>query len=261
MHSADRLQPALGSACPDARIRKTWLAGPLRVANLGQAVDLTYPAEQLGTGSTYSMRWPTEVTPSRTCWRTPSGDADPGHGGVGARRRCGDPPSRGEAARETGMIGPAGTPAEAAGFGFNVLHTAASRVAALDLGFVPGEGGRDVAGIVDGAQKGEIDSFICSRRRVAVDHLGRAFNRLSGQPRRRRREQRRRDPSRRGVHREGWLFVNFEGRVQEAQRATFPPATPRGLGDPAGAVGNAGPAVAVRQSGSGARGDRRPGAA
>src|SRR5690606_22151362 len=41
--------------------------------------------------------------------------------------------------------------------GFNVLHTAAARVAGLDLGFLPGEGGRDVAGILDGAQKGEID--------------------------------------------------------------------------------------------------------
>ena len=41
--------------------------------------------------------------------------------------------------------------------GFNVLHTAAARVGGLDLGFVPGEGGRDVAGILDGARSGEID--------------------------------------------------------------------------------------------------------
>ena len=33
----------------NARIRKTWLAGPLKVANIGPAVDLTYPVEQLGT--------------------------------------------------------------------------------------------------------------------------------------------------------------------------------------------------------------------
>ena len=35
--------------------------------------------------------------------------------------------------------------------GFNVLHTAASRVGGLDLGFVPGEGGRDTAAICAGA--------------------------------------------------------------------------------------------------------------
>src|ERR1700744_3125149 len=33
----------------NARIPKTWLAGPLKVANIGPAVDLTYPVEQLGT--------------------------------------------------------------------------------------------------------------------------------------------------------------------------------------------------------------------
>ena len=40
--------------------------------------------------------------------------------------------------------------------GFNVLHTAAARVAGLDMGFVPGKGGADVAGIVAGAQSGAI---------------------------------------------------------------------------------------------------------
>ena len=33
---------------------------------------------------------------------------------------------------------------------FNVLHTAASRVAGLDLGFVPGQGGLDAAVIANG---------------------------------------------------------------------------------------------------------------
>ncbi|MBV9974745.1 MAG: NADH-quinone oxidoreductase subunit G, partial [Hyphomicrobiales bacterium] len=32
----------------NARIRKTWLASGLKVANIGEAVDLTYPVEQLG---------------------------------------------------------------------------------------------------------------------------------------------------------------------------------------------------------------------
>ena len=41
--------------------------------------------------------------------------------------------------------------------GFNVLHTRGGRVGGLDLGFVPGAGGRDVAGILAGAQSGEIE--------------------------------------------------------------------------------------------------------
>jgi NADH-quinone oxidoreductase subunit G len=39
--------------------------------------------------------------------------------------------------------------------GFNVLHTAAARVGGLDLGFVPGEGGRDVG--ASSRPSGEID--------------------------------------------------------------------------------------------------------
>ena len=37
--------------------------------------------------------------------------------------------------------------------GFNVLHTAAARVAGLDMGFLPGEGGRDMAGILAGRRR------------------------------------------------------------------------------------------------------------
>src|SRR5690606_2178823 len=41
--------------------------------------------------------------------------------------------------------------------GYNLLNRAASRVAALDLGFLPGEGGRDLEGILSGAEAGEIE--------------------------------------------------------------------------------------------------------
>ena len=41
--------------------------------------------------------------------------------------------------------------------GFNVLHTAASRVGGLDLGFVPGEGGLDAPAM---AKAGALDVLI-----------------------------------------------------------------------------------------------------
>jgi NADH-quinone oxidoreductase subunit G len=124
-------------------------------------------------------------------------------------------------ASDTGMIGPAGSAAEGGWNGFNVLHTAASRVAALDLGFVKG---RDVAGIVDGAQKGEIDFvYLLGADEFDVGHLGRAFIVYQG------------SHGDAGAHnadvvlpgaayteKEG-LYVNFEGRVQRAERAAFPP--------------------------------------
>jgi len=127
-------------------------------------------------------------------------------------------------AGDTGMIGPAGGAAEGGWNGFNILHTAASRVAALDLGFVPGQGGRDVAGIVDGAQKGEIDFiYLLGADEFDVAHLGRAFVVYHG------------SHGDAGAHhadvilpgaayteKEG-TYVNFEGRVQRAERAVFPP--------------------------------------
>ena len=47
--------------------------------------------------------------------------------------------------------------------GFAVLHTAAARVGGLDLGLVPGPGGRDVEGILAGCEKGEIAALYCWR--------------------------------------------------------------------------------------------------
>jgi NADH-quinone oxidoreductase subunit G len=127
-------------------------------------------------------------------------------------------------AAETGMIGPAGGPTEGGWNGFNVLHSAASRVGALDLEFVPGEGGRDMAGIVDGAKKGEIDFvFLLGADEFDVAHLGSAFVVYQG------------SHGDAGAHRaevilpgaayteKDGLYVNFEGRVQRARRATFPP--------------------------------------
>src|SRR5579885_1373289 len=63
-------------------------------------------------------------------------------------------------------IGPAvalTSPAERLGAGNDanrvaVLHTAASRVGGLDLGLVPGQAGRDVAGILEGCEKREIEA-------------------------------------------------------------------------------------------------------
>ncbi|MBW8709148.1 MAG: molybdopterin-dependent oxidoreductase, partial [Alphaproteobacteria bacterium] len=127
-------------------------------------------------------------------------------------------------ASDTGMIGPAGNHAEGGWNGFNILHTAASRVAALDLGFLPGAGGRDVAAMVDGAQKGEIDFiYLLGADEIDVAHLGRAFVVYQG------------SHGDAGAHHadvilpgaayteKDGLYVNFEGRVQRGRRATFPP--------------------------------------
>ena len=59
--------------------------------------------------------------------------------------------------------------------GFNVLHTAAARVGGLDLGFLPATGGKDVAGIIAGAQSGEIKTvLLLGADEIDTSKLGKA---------------------------------------------------------------------------------------
>jgi NADH-quinone oxidoreductase subunit G len=209
----------------NARIRKTWLAGNVQIAGLGVPMDQTYPVRDLGS----------DVA-------TLEGMANGSHefaeillkakrpviivGATAVARKDGGAilSLAAKIAADTGMIGPAGGPAEGGWNGFNVLHTAASRVGALDLGFEPGESGRDVAAIVDGAQKGEIEFlYLLGADEFDVAHLGHAFVVYQG------------SHGDAGAHRadvvlpgaayteKDGLYVNFEGRVQRARRATFPP--------------------------------------
>ncbi len=218
----------------NARIRKAWLASGVRIANLGPAVDLTYPAEQLGTDVNTLAAIANGTHPFAKVLadaRRPMLIL-----GQGALTRDDGAAILALAARiagDTGMIGPAGSHAEGGWNGFNILHTAASRVAALDLGFLPGPdngsgGGRDVAGIVDGAQKGEIDFiYLLGADELDLAHLGRAFIVYQG------------SHGDAGAHHadvilpgaayteKDGLYVNFEGRVQRGRRATFPPGEAR----------------------------------
>src|SRR5205807_286156 len=60
--------------------------------------------------------------------------------------------------------------------GFNVLHHAAARVGGLDLGFVPGTGGRDVAGILEGCRSGAIELlYVLGADEIDLPDTGLAF--------------------------------------------------------------------------------------
>ena len=77
--------------------------------------------------------------------------------------------------------------------GYGVLHSAASRVGALDLGFVPGEGGAERA--ADGGVRHARRPLPARRRRDR--HRAGRLRHLYRQQRRPRRHARRRDPARR----------------------------------------------------------------
>ncbi|MFZ0398408.1 MAG: NADH-quinone oxidoreductase subunit NuoG [Methyloceanibacter sp.] len=112
--------------------------------------------------------------------------------------------------------------------GFSVLHTAAARVAGLDLGLVPGKGGRDVDAILEGAEKGEIDVvYLLGADEIDTQRLGNAFVIYQG------------SHGDRGAHRadvilpgaayteKDAIYVNTEGRPQMTARAVFPPGEAR----------------------------------
>jgi NADH-quinone oxidoreductase subunit G len=209
----------------NARIRKAWLASGVKVANIGPAVDLTYPAEQLGTDIGVLGK----IADGSHAFAKVLADAQRpmivlGAGALTRKDGAAILNLAAKIAADTGMIGPTGSHAEGGWNGFNILHTAASRVAALDLDFLPLDGGRDVAGIVDGAQKGEIDFiYLLGADEFDVAHLGRSFVVYQG------------SHGDAGAHHadvilpgaayteKDGLYANFEGRVQRGRRAVFPP--------------------------------------
>jgi len=206
----------------NARIRKTWLNGALRVANIGVPHDLTYPVEQLGSGPSVLS----DIASGSHAFAKILRDAKHPMVIVGSAALTRNDGAAilnlaAKIAGDTGMIGPAASVAEGGWNGFNVLHTAASRVAGLDLGFVKG---RDMAGILDGTRKGEIDFvYLLGADEFDTHALGNAFVVYQG------------THGDAAAHRadvilpgaayteQDGLYVNFEGRVQKAERATFSP--------------------------------------
>ncbi|NIZ02099.1 NADH-quinone oxidoreductase subunit NuoG [Thalassospira lucentensis] len=107
--------------------------------------------------------------------------------------------------------------------GFNVLHTAASRVGGLDLGFVPGEGGLATNDILDGAAKGDVEVvYLLGADEIDMSKLEKAFVIYQGAMG---------DagaqaadvilPGAAYTEKNG-TYVNTEGRAQQGWRAVFP---------------------------------------
>ncbi|HXZ16637.1 MAG TPA: NADH-quinone oxidoreductase subunit NuoG, partial [Roseiarcus sp.] len=133
--------PRLEASVLNARIRKRWLRGAL-VGVIGEPADLTYRYNYLGAGP-----------------ETLAGFADhpPANKekpvlilGAGAFARPDGEAILGLAAKAALSLGVV----KEGWNGFNVLHTAASRVGGLDLGLVPGEGGLDAPAM---AKAGALD--------------------------------------------------------------------------------------------------------
>ncbi len=200
----------------NARIRKRLLAGNCPIASIGDpGVDQTYPVQMLGDDPSLLERLiddPGVLAGARRPMLIV--------GEVALRRLDG-----------AAMLAACWRLAEALGalspewHGFNVLHSAAARVGGLDIGLLPGSGGRTAAGMMSGgvdvlwllgadefdmARIGP-DTFVVYQGSHGDAGAARADVILPGAT---------------WVEKEG-TYVNTEGRVQVALRASFPPGDAR----------------------------------
>jgi NADH-quinone oxidoreductase subunit G len=214
--------PRLEAPIINARLRKRMVAGAFTVGLVGEAVDLTYGYQHLGAGpQTLS-----EIAAGTHSFSDVLKNAERPMLIVG----------QGALTRTDGaaVLAAARAIADTTGMvlgdwnGFNVLHTAASRVGGLDIGFVPGNGGKDVAAILEGAASGDVEAvYLLGADEIDTSQLTNAFVIYQGHH------------GDKGAHvadvilpgaayteKEG-TYVNTEGRVQRGRRATFPPGDAR----------------------------------
>jgi NADH-quinone oxidoreductase subunit G len=211
--------PRIEAPLVNARIHKRWRMGGVTIGHIGVKSDLGYGHDYLGAGP-----------------QTLGEVAEGRHMFAGVLKHAKRPAvivGMGALARADGaaVVSLAARVAVAAAQGadpgwqvFNVLHTAASRVAGLDIGFVPPPSSRDVAGIVAAAGQGQLDLlYLLGADEIDTIALGKAFVIYQG------------THGDAGAHRADVIlpgaayteksatYVNTEGRAQMTQRASFPP--------------------------------------
>ena len=209
--------PRKEAAVLNARIRKRWRTGQLKVGVIGTKADLTYTYDYLGAGvdslndvAAGKHSFAEVLKKAKNPIVLVGADATTRHDGAAVLSAAV------KLALDVGAV-------KEGWNGFAVLQNTASRVGALDIGFATGAGGLNVAqmttfGTLDvlfslGADEIKVPdgTFVvyigthgdAGAHRADVILPGAAYTEKSG------------------------LFVNTEGRVQMANRAGFPPGDAR----------------------------------
>ena len=214
--------PRWEASLVNARIRKRWRQGGLKIGVIGPRRDLTFPYDHLGAGP--ETLGQIAAGNSEFCQPLKAAERPMLIVGPGA------------VARADGAAVMATARAVAEGYGmvkdgwngFNVLHRAASRVGGLDLGVIPGDGGRDVAAILEGAESGAVKFvWLLGADEIEMTRLNSAFTVYQGHHG---------DAGAAAAdvilpgaaYTEKYAtFVNLEGRAQRAYRAVYPPGEAR----------------------------------
>jgi NADH-quinone oxidoreductase subunit G len=209
--------PRKEAAVLNARIRKRWRSGQLKIGVIGAKADLTYSYDYLGAG-TESL---SDLAAGKNSFAgVLKGAKHPivlvGAGAAARHDGAAVLASAAKLALDVGAIKDGWN-------GFGVLHDTASRVGALDIGFAASAGGLSAAqmttfGTLDvlfllGADEIKVPdgTFVVyigthgdrGAHRADVILPGAAYTEKSG------------------------IYVNTEGRVQMANRASFPPGEAR----------------------------------
>ncbi|WP_112752842.1 NADH-quinone oxidoreductase subunit NuoG [Agrobacterium tumefaciens] len=209
--------PRYEAAVLNARIRKRWRRGGFPIGVIGEAGELRYSYEYLGSGA-----------------ETLSDLANGSHSFIEKLKSAKNPLiiiGQGALARADGaaVLAAAAKLAVSVGAiseewnGFSVLHTAAARVGGLDIGFVPGEGGVAAAEMVTSMDV----LFLLGADEIDLSNKGAKFTVYIGSH---------------GDHgamnadvilpgaaytEKSGIWVNTEGRVQVGNRAGFAPGEAR----------------------------------
>ena len=205
------VNPRREAAVLNARIRKRYLIGNVLLGLIGEKADLTYPYNYLGAGPESLAQFVDHA---------PAQKEKPmfivGQGALNRRDGAAVLGMAAKAALSLGVVKDGWN-------GFNILHTEAALPGALDLGFVPGEGGLDTGAMLEA---GALELLFL----LGVDEVEAApgaFVVYIG------------THGDRGAHRadvilpgaaypeKSALYVNTEGRVQVSNRAAFPPGDAR----------------------------------
>ena len=209
--------PRFEAAVLNARIRKRWRRGGFPIGVIGEAGELRYNYEYLGSGA-----------------ETLSDLANGSHSFVDRLKSAKNPLiiiGQGALSRTDGaaVLAAAAKLATSVGAvteewnGFSVLHTAAARVGGLDIGFVPGEGGVAAAEMVTSMDV----LFLLGADEIDLSNKGAKFTVYIGSHG----DQGAMNadvilPGAAYTEKSG-IWVNTEGRVQVGNRAGFAPGEAR----------------------------------
>jgi NADH-quinone oxidoreductase subunit G len=205
--------PRVEASVLNARIRKLWLTGKTKVGLIGEAAELTYGYEHIGSGPYALAALADGESSFNEVLKAATHPAIIiGQGALTRADGAAVLKAATEVAATFGMVRDGWN-------GWNVLHTAAARVGGLDLGLTPKGGGLNTSAMLEpgaldvlmlmGADEldaGNTDAFVVylgthgdkGAHRADIVLPGAAYTEKDG------------------------LYVNTEGRVQRAERAVFP---------------------------------------